>query len=194
MRKRFLLPCGCGQKLVVDATQAGQQLSCGCGASLVVPTLRGLESLERVEEPAAEGSAAARRSPSAHPGRMLGSDLAFAGFLFVLILSVVALIPLVLIWLRLDTSFDMETDLRYGDQQIDMISVDESWQLWREFRNNGLQAGEVPFYTRILQYSHVFSRAILGLSIVLAISLVGLIVSGRKSARARSARRAAQAA
>jgi hypothetical protein len=190
MRKRFLLPCDCGKKLIVDATQAGEQLSCECGASLAVPTLRGLESLERLDEPA-EASASSRRPSSAHPSRMLGSDLAFAGFLFLLILSVVALIPLVLIWLRLDTSFDMETDLLYGEQQIDMISVDESWQLWLEFRNNGLQVGEVPFYTRILQYSNVFSRVILGLSIVLAISLIGLIISGRVSAKARSARRAA---
>jgi hypothetical protein len=188
MSKRFLLPCACGKKLVVDATQAGEQLRCECGTSVLVPTLRGLKDLEPVDEPT-EGPAG-RRSVTTSSGRTLGSDLAFAACLFLLIVSVVALIPLTLVWLRLDTSFNMEADVSYGNEQIDLLPVDQSWEVWKEFRNTGLRVGDVPFYTRILQYATVFSRVILGLSIVAILSILGLVISGRISSKARAARRA----
>jgi hypothetical protein len=47
---RFLLPCACGQKHEVSSAQAGQRLTCSCGRQLDVPTLRELQSLERVDE------------------------------------------------------------------------------------------------------------------------------------------------
>jgi hypothetical protein len=47
MSAKYLLPCRCGQRLEVDASQSGLTVSCSCGESLVVPTLRGLRKLER---------------------------------------------------------------------------------------------------------------------------------------------------
>ena len=47
MSAKFLLPCACGQRLEVDASQSGLTVPCLCGESLVVPTLRGLQKLER---------------------------------------------------------------------------------------------------------------------------------------------------
>lgn len=44
---QYLLPCPCGQKLPVDASQAGLHIRCTCGTELHVPTLRGLTALER---------------------------------------------------------------------------------------------------------------------------------------------------
>jgi hypothetical protein len=49
----FLVPCQCGQKLEVTPAQAGQQMTCVCGRGIDVPTLRGLQSLERVGDAAA---------------------------------------------------------------------------------------------------------------------------------------------
>lgn len=52
MATKYLLPCSCGQKHPVEATQAGQVLQCRCGQPILVPTmqqLRGLESEEHVE-------------------------------------------------------------------------------------------------------------------------------------------------
>jgi hypothetical protein len=45
----YLLPCKCGRRLPVTTAQAGDQLRCECGERLEVPTLRQLESLERLE-------------------------------------------------------------------------------------------------------------------------------------------------
>jgi hypothetical protein len=46
MITKYLLPCLCGQKLRVNATQAGETVQCTCGASLTVPSLRELPNLE----------------------------------------------------------------------------------------------------------------------------------------------------
>lgn len=55
MTTTYLLPCVCGQKLRVTATQAGQAVQCPCGASLTVPSLRALADLELAPSPAANG-------------------------------------------------------------------------------------------------------------------------------------------
>jgi hypothetical protein len=57
---RFLLPCQCGQKLQVSADQAGDEVPCACGRTVAVPTLRGLQSLERLQSDS-PASAAARQ-------------------------------------------------------------------------------------------------------------------------------------
>lgn len=50
----YLLPCECGQKLVVSTTQAGERLQCTCGRQLEVPTLRALQALERRDDAGAK--------------------------------------------------------------------------------------------------------------------------------------------
>jgi hypothetical protein len=45
---QFLVPCSCGQKLIVGANQAGELIHCRCGKTIEVPTLRELNRLERV--------------------------------------------------------------------------------------------------------------------------------------------------
>ena len=50
---RYLLPCDCGQTVVVDPSQAGDRVECpGCGNRLDVPTLRRLRDLEPAQSDA----------------------------------------------------------------------------------------------------------------------------------------------
>lgn len=51
MAKKFLLDCTCGERLPVEACQAGEEIACACGARLEVPTLRRLQQLEPVDQP-----------------------------------------------------------------------------------------------------------------------------------------------
>jgi hypothetical protein len=46
MATRYLLPCGCGQKVPVGVHQAGLNVTCGCGRELEVPTRRAITQLE----------------------------------------------------------------------------------------------------------------------------------------------------
>lgn len=43
---KYLLPCSCGQRIVIERRQAGQTVVCSCGASLQVPTLLRIADLE----------------------------------------------------------------------------------------------------------------------------------------------------
>lgn len=47
---RYLLPCECGRKVPVAATQAGETVVCECGRSHVAPKLRELRQLESHQE------------------------------------------------------------------------------------------------------------------------------------------------
>jgi len=184
MTRRFLLPCECGRKLVVSVTQAGEQLHCECGATPVAPNMRGLQALP----PAPDSSGVP--APARSVGRPLGSDAFFAVSLFVLVVTLVALVPLVLVWLQLDTSFTIDTDIGYGNEQIQMMPIDQTWDVWEELQVSGLQVREVPFYTRVLQYRNVFSRVIMGLAIVAGLSVIGLAYSGWRSVHTRSVMKA----
>lgn len=53
MKAEYLLPCSCGNKVPVDAGQAGAKVACSCGQQLTVPTFRALRDLERVTPAAA---------------------------------------------------------------------------------------------------------------------------------------------
>lgn len=59
-RTAYLLPCTCGEKLVVDKSQAGLTIRCHCGKEVHIPTLRGFAELEQTsvnQRPAREWSA-----------------------------------------------------------------------------------------------------------------------------------------
>lgn len=56
--KRYLLPCGCSERIVVTAGQAGDEVQCpSCGARVAVPRLGGLATLD----PAPESPASPRQ-------------------------------------------------------------------------------------------------------------------------------------
>lgn len=51
MSVRYLVPCNCGRKHPVEATQAGQTLQCPCGQAVPVPTMQQLRALEQESHP-----------------------------------------------------------------------------------------------------------------------------------------------
>src|SRR5689334_780477 len=57
----FVVPCSCGEKFRVRASQAGEQLTCKCGATVSVPTIRGLRQLETVTDEQAVPATTASR-------------------------------------------------------------------------------------------------------------------------------------
>ncbi len=75
MSARYLLPCQCGHRTEVRPDQAGLEVTCACGAVLRVPTMRGLNSLERV----ADASVTAARPRAWGPGHAM----AFVGAIIV---------------------------------------------------------------------------------------------------------------
>src|SRR5947209_2018237 len=77
MKTTYLLPCQCGEKLQVDASESGLIMKCGCGASLEVPTMRGLAQLERVT--VEESAAPSRGWGGAQRSMAIGALIAILG-------------------------------------------------------------------------------------------------------------------
>lgn len=60
MSAEYILPCpSCGEKILVEARQSGQQIDCDCGTTLDIPTMTGMRALQR-----SEPSPGVRRPPS----------------------------------------------------------------------------------------------------------------------------------
>ena len=88
MSKQYLLPCSCGNQIVVEPTQAGETLSCSCGQQLVAPTLRQMRTLAP-----AQPTSAQRPSRAAHPaprGRFRGLGFGISFLVLILALGIAA--------------------------------------------------------------------------------------------------------
>ncbi len=84
MSANYLLPCRCGQRLVVEPRRAGETIICSCGASLQIPTMLEMARLEpapveSVASPADSGWSWRQRMLLV--GIVLVSVAIFAGFL-----------------------------------------------------------------------------------------------------------------
>ena len=166
---KYLLPCQqCSEKLVVDVSQAGRQLTCRCGATLEVPSLRAIRALETVAETAAQPP-----KRSWNPTR---------GVVFALGL-VVALVGLCVAgvagfgWVNAKIPPPPTVDLEAILAEVDAFVPAAAWDDWVDLRNNGLGAYVPParfLAERSLQ--RVF-RIMVGGFVVLAAGLAMAVFS-----------------
>lgn len=136
MSQQYLIPCSCGQKVRVDAAQAGGHTSCACGQRLSVPTLRGLKQLE-----VAPALAAAPASGwSSTQGAVFSTGLTVA-----LIAAVVAAVILVQ-YLRVSPfTTDQSTRINALEaHQIDHLSAADAVQVFRDWQAEGLGVPHTP--------------------------------------------------
>ena len=169
MRTKYLLPCSCGEKIAVDASQAGEQVRCVCGANLDVPSLRGLRQLETAE--AAE-PLPARSQPNAWG---LRQGLRLAGTL----LMVAGLLPALLLYTQIpeEPVFDQQLNLELNLRRIDEMTVDQTWMVWKQdvlgpgLMEYPMQAREAYLAQRSFLLRWItFSLSIAAIGIVLAIA------------------------
>lgn len=59
MGAKYLLPCRCGKRIVVETFQAGENVSCSCGATLQVPRMLEIVALEPAPDMQAAATSAA---------------------------------------------------------------------------------------------------------------------------------------
>ena len=136
MASQYLLPCDCGARVVVETTQAGEQVSCECGALLEIPAFTRLSQLEPVDtgRGAGQGAAVGERSPWTRTQASL--------FTIGLLTAVLAGIGIgfgVYTRARIDTMDTIETVaddyLKFLDQQ----PPTELLEIWTAIRKKGLQ-------------------------------------------------------
>ncbi len=142
MSKQYLLPCSCGNQIVVEPTQAGETLSCSCGQQLVAPTLRQMRTLAP-----AQPTSAQRPSRAAHPaprGRFRGLGFGISFLVLILALGIAAIVGL--IRHNIDATVTEEVFRERGDQIIDAMAPAETLEFFREIVDLGLEQESLPFY------------------------------------------------
>lgn len=128
---KYRLPCQrCGQTLLIDVSQAGQQVACGCGAALEVPSLRAIRALE----PAAEVQAKSRRQSWDR-----GRGLLFAAGVVLAVLGGLVAGATAAGWLAsAPPPSPSPKDIEAAVAVVDGLSAPQTWDLWAEMRSQGL--------------------------------------------------------
>ncbi len=169
IKTEYLLPCPCGQKLVVDRSQAGLSVRCDdCGADVAIPTLRGLDRLERAEP----GETVVASEWGARQALLfLGSLIAGA-----------ALVAAGILWMARPI-FDQEyhdalIDAAGSTADLDQMTLSQTFEVWKEMQQPP-EMPNIPEYRNLInnhQAAVMAYRRRMGIS--LTVALFGAIVLG----------------
>lgn len=155
----YLLPCVCGEKTPVTASQAGQSVRCACGAQLEVPTLRGLRDLA----PADSVAVPTRSWSNRHRSSFVAFVLALAAF------AVSGLLAL-----KLPPAATVATD-----QQIEEVfekgSTAEIYATYQELQKGIAHIG--PEESAIHQYLEQRISLLWGIRVMAALGVLGLVAA-----------------
>jgi hypothetical protein len=144
MSSEYLLPCPCGQSLLVSKSQAGQSIECSCGQTVAVPTLRGFAQLQTADTTTNSPRSSRRytdRSPQAwNPVRGLISALSLG--LLALCLYNVSYFGY---WYnQLDLRFTVADEIKAGEEMIDSMPVGDTWNFYRNLQDSALGNRRLP--------------------------------------------------
>ena len=173
MPQQYLMPCDCGVKITVTASQAGDQLVCKCGKNLDVPSFTELRQLEPAAAPT-DGPDHKRRNWSRVQALLftcglLTAVVASGGIGFATYLRS-----------QIDTTDTIETIADDYLKFLDQRSPTELLEIWGNIRNKGLtevRGLEVPEYIVNQQNYKRLTQAIYLASGAVAIGIVMTITS-----------------
>ena len=131
MTARYLLPCACGQKVIVEPPQAGGRVRCTCGRSWEVPTMLEMAKLQRAE-PRPETQRPTSRWGWHQSAVLLGIAIVLG--------TIVAGVHIARSRPDRPAEFDVEVIRKVSR---DLMPV-EAWRRWRFFRENGLDRQPLP--------------------------------------------------
>jgi hypothetical protein len=163
---RYLLPCNCGQQIVVGPPQAGETIVCRCGAQLDVPTM--LEMTMLCPVPAQESR------PS--------DDKAWGSRQRMLLIGVVLLAAAmalgVLLYRNRPISPFENVDPEYIKLAAHQFSPWQTWDTWDKMKHGLDQRVDEPFIRARWIY-----RLGQGLTVALGLLGTGLIAGGLAPSR-----------
>jgi len=170
---KYLLPCTCGESIVVEVSQAGQRIPCKCGKSLEVPTMRAIRELAPAVEENTKAAATQRpaRTWSQTQGTIfgIGALLAVAG---------VAAAIYYFYWvIVIDVTPPTQADFDAMYAEIDKIPVDELYETYKQVRNHQLGEPEPPFYIRALRLEAEYYRNGIIAAITAGVGLLMMVSS-----------------
>ena len=153
---------------MVDVSQAGQTIRCQCGANLEIPTLRALRAL-----PTAKATA---ESTATTGGWSRQRGKVFAVGLLAATLGLVAAALLVPMRLSIDTrppDFDAAAE---AHSAIEAMTLDQTWDVWREARDQGLPPYTPPPHVQVKRYAWQLNFLI-GLAALIVVGGIGAAIA-----------------
>lgn len=145
----YLLSCGCGRKIPVSRSQAGQELKCECGESLQIPTLRGFASLPVAPAQTLSSNPYASSFPAEEEkgvwGGWRGTIMAISVAMFA-----ITFLPCayhLILRAQINTSFDMDDEIQAGNEAYEAAPLENLVAEWSNFERSGLGPKNKPeFY------------------------------------------------
>lgn len=166
MKKKYLLPCSCGQELEIDTAQAGLSVRCVCGAELAVPSLAAIRKLRESAAPAAPSSRYGAWGPR--------QALVFLGTMVAaLALAAAAIVFASTPPLELEFSVDREVN----EQQFDQLTAAQTVEWWSTLSQGPDIGPEIINFDQHRAYV-LQRRRWVGILAALALLGLGLAVSG----------------
>lgn len=168
MSAKYLLPCHNGNSVEVTTADAGRTVTCPCGKRVQVPTLRGVQSLPRAQQPEARPTAP---TWSAQQGAM------FTVGLCLLLAGLIGLGMLFGRWRQIETAKpDMDQELLAKvKQSVESADPASTLEGWYALRSNPLPADRNQLqweYNRKVAGQFAIYMAIAG-----AVAAVGLLMA-----------------
>jgi hypothetical protein len=143
MAESYLLPCKCGNLMVIEVGQAGQTTACdACGKSIDVPTMRAIRQLQ----PAYTQEATATKPPwSARQGTVFATGMGIA--LIALVMATIVVFKIVQMQRLAVKPKLTEEGQRFLAAEIDKLPPDELLNVWHEHvEGTGLGTWEPHIY------------------------------------------------
>jgi hypothetical protein len=173
---KYQLPCErCGEKSVIDVSQAGRQLVCRCGATLEIPSLRAIRALETV----ADVSDKPRRA-SWNQGR----GIIFALGLVITVLGLLTAASAGTSWYTAKAPV-WPTPQEIEDSLPEMGELDapQAWEMWKDLRDQGLgqyrDPPNVVFEGELRRVFKIFIGGLIALGVGLATTLAPMFLPGK---------------
>jgi hypothetical protein len=168
MSHLYQLPCTCGQTVSVSAAQAGRTVECGCGVSLTVPSLGVLRNQQPTEKERAQ------ELPTAwHPLQ----GVLFVGGVLVLLIAASSGGYAIYKASKINIQDRSKIVEAQSQEELNKMSVDEVYELWRGIETLKLSNTQGPRATRAraeLKQWQTMSTVSFGIA---AVGLVSVILS-----------------
>ncbi|HEY1601064.1 MAG TPA: hypothetical protein VGG64_15785 [Pirellulales bacterium] len=169
MKTEYLLPCACGETIVVDRSQAGLTARCRCGADIAIPTLRGLEQLQRYT-PTDE------KTPSVWGPRQ-------ATFFLGGLIAGLALVAMVGLWLtRPVFPQDKVASIMANEEKsvanIEQLSLLETFELWEREKNGGDTSPSPERIALFAKFQQEVITYVPRMTLAMAAAVVGVLILG----------------
>ncbi len=165
---QYLLPCECGQKHRLTASQAGQSLPCSCGASLHAPAFRDLKNLEVAPEESKK-----KRSAGGTWNPLQGAAFGLGAGLIGVSAVCLAMVSLYLGGLHPQEPVLNPEFLKHFLAEIDTNTPEKNLDVWhKEIIEEGLSRPGRPVY---LVHQHLEQRLFLFRRIFYGVLVMGIV-------------------